>query len=250
MSTTTTSADRTIVLPGDKIDASLIPTHPKHHLRLGPGVRHVPPSEIIPTVAGQLIPDHRKTSLWVESSSGRYIPFVSDLVIGQVQRSTGDFYYVSLNPYTPNASLPHLAFEGATKKTRPQLAPGALVYARVTLANKHMDPELECVSSSTGKAEGLGPLVGGMIFDVSLGMARRLLMAQNRRDGGIAVLDLLGDEGLGFEIAVGRNGKVWIGGDNTKTIIATGRAIRETDEKDLNAEQQKALVKRLIREMR
>jgi len=124
------------------------------------------------------------------------------------------------------------------------------VYARVSLANRHMDPELECVSQSTGKADGLGPLVGGMVFDVSLGLSRRLLMARSREEGGIAVLELLGEEGLAFETAVGRNGKVWVNSESLKTVVAAGRALRETDEMGLDLEGQKKLVKRLIKEMR
>ncbi|KAK3695464.1 hypothetical protein B0T22DRAFT_438453 [Podospora appendiculata] len=244
------ATEQPIVLPGDAIDPSLIPTHKKQPLRLGPGLRHIPPSVIVPTVAGQLVTDQKKNSMWIEYNSTRYIPSANDLVIGQVQRSATDLYYVNLSPYTSNAMLPHLAFEGATKKTRPQLAAGALVYARVTLANRHMDAELECVSAATGKADGLGPLAGGMAFDVSLGLARRLLMARSREEGGVEVLELLGAEGLAFETAVGRNGRVWVSSDSAKTIVLVGRALRETDEGDLGVERQRKLVKKLIRGMR
>lgn len=113
-----------------------------------------------------------------------------------------------------------------------------------------MDAELECVSSTTGKAEGLGPITGGMVFDVSLGFARRLLMARSREEGGLEILEALGEEGLAFETAVGRNGKVWVGSESPKTIILVGRALKETDEGGLTIEQQKKLVKRLIKEMR
>lgn len=262
-----------LVLPGDPIPPALIPTHAKHPLRLGPGLRHVPPSSILPTIAGQLIVNPHKTSMWVESNGGRvspfplpppsptkpnppplrgaqYTPSPSDLVIGRVLRSATDLYYISLSPYTPPASLPHLAFESATKKTRPQLAPGALVYARVSLANRHMDPELECVSPSTGKADGLGPLTGGMVFDVSPGFARRLLLARSRDEGGVEVLELLGAEGVAFETAVGRNGRVWVGSESVKAVVVVGRALRETDEGRLGGEEQRRLVKRLVREMR
>ncbi|KAK1833101.1 hypothetical protein QBC39DRAFT_303382 [Podospora conica] len=235
-----------LVLPGDPIPPSLIPTHAKHPLRLGPGLRHLPPSSILPTVAGQLIVNPHKTSMWVENNGGRYTPTPSDLVIGRVLRSATDLYYVSLAPYTPPASLPHLAFESATKKTRPQLAPGALVYARVSLANRHMDPELECVSATTGKADGLGPLTGGMAYDVSPGFARRLLSSA----GGVEVLELLGAEGLAFETAVGRNGRVWVGSESVRTVVVVGRALRETDEGRLGGEGQRRLVKRLVKEMR
>ena len=177
----------------------------------------------------------------------QYIPATGDLVIGQVHHGAADFYYVSLSPHTPNALLPTLAFEGATKKTRPLLNAGALVYARVALANKHMDPELECVHPATGKADGLGPLAGGMAYTVSLGFARRLLMAG--AGGAVVVLEELGGLGLSFETAVGRNGRVWVGSESVRTVMAVGRALRETDEGNLDEERQRKLARKLAREM-
>lgn len=59
------------VLPGDEIDSSLIPQHPKYPLRIGPGLRHVPPSDLIPTLAGALLTDKKKNSIWVEQGAGR-----------------------------------------------------------------------------------------------------------------------------------------------------------------------------------
>jgi len=262
--------DRICVLPGDEIPASRVPTHPKRPLKLGPGVRHVPPSELRPTVAGLLVTDQKKNTLWVEYNGGRvrtpgtllhysilsltnpaskYVPAVGDLVICTVQRSGPDYYHVAISDYSANAILPQLAFEMATKKTRPQLHHGALVYARVCLANRHMDPELECVSPTTGKADGLGPLVGGMLYDISLGMARRLLMRKSVEEGKVVMLDELGSAGLAFETAVGRNGKLWVNSESVKTVLIVGRAVKETDENKLGVEQQKKLVRKLVKEM-
>lgn len=120
------------------------------------------------------------------------------------------------------------------------------MYARVTLANKHMDPELECVSQSTGKADGLGPLVGGLVFDVSLGMSRRLLLNKSVEEGRILVLEELGSGGLAFETAVGRNGKVWVNSEDVGTIIAVRKAITQTDEHKLGVDQQKKLVRKIL----
>lgn len=192
-------------------------------------------------------------------------------MIGTITKTSGEYLYASLSPYAGSAALPQLAFEMASKKTKPNLSPGALVYARVALAGRHVEPELECVSPATGKADGLGPLVGGMLFDVSLGMARRLLMRRSADEGRVVVLDELGAAGLAFETAVGRNGKIWVnsnsdgddkdrgkgkgpstGGDArtaTKTILLVGRALRETDERNLTVEQQKKLVRKLVKDM-
>ncbi|KAI9050267.1 hypothetical protein LZ554_005435 [Drepanopeziza brunnea f. sp. 'monogermtubi'] len=242
-------ATQTFVLPGQHLDPESLPSHPKLSLKLGPGLRLLPPSTITPTVAGHLCTDARKNAVWVEFNGGRYIPTVGDLVIATVQKPSVDVYFVSLSDYTPNASLPQLSFEGATKKTRPQLGYGSLVYARVTLANKHMDPELECVSSSTGKSEGLGPLTGGMLFAISLCMARRLMLSKPGEQGNLVVLEEIGGAGVPFEVAVGRNGKLWVDSKSVKATLAIGKAIQETDEKGLDVEAQKKLARKLARDL-
>lgn len=179
----------------------------------------------------------------------QYFPRVGELVIGTVQKSAADVYYVSLSDYTAPVLLPQLSFESATKKTRPILAAGALVYARVSMANKHMDAEVECFNSSTGKADGMGPLTGGMLFNISPGMSRRLMMPKTVQQGKIVVLEELAALGLHFETATGRNGRFWVDSESTKTVIAVGRAIQDTDEKLLDAEDQKKLVRRIMKEL-
>jgi exosome complex component RRP40 len=61
----------TFVLPGDVIDAGVLPTHASQPLKLGPGLRHIPPSTITSTVAGQLFTDNRKNAAWIEYNGGR-----------------------------------------------------------------------------------------------------------------------------------------------------------------------------------
>ena len=50
---------------------------------------------------------------------------------------------------------------------------GSLVYARVSLANRDMEPELECFDATTRKAEGFEELKGGMVVTCSLQMSRQ-----------------------------------------------------------------------------
>lgn len=87
-----------------------------------------------------------------------------------------------------SASLDALAFEGATKRNKPTLKArsrysqgtlanvvpqvGSLVYARVSLANRDMEPEVECIDPTTHKADGFGELKSGFIVKCSLGFAR------------------------------------------------------------------------------
>lgn len=99
-----------------------------------------------------------------------------------------------------------------------------------------MDPELECFDAETGKASGLGELKGGMTFSVSLGAARRLLGDGKKirrfmggKDAGfeatgLEVLDEL-QKSLPFELAAGRNGKVWVDSEDIKTTLCVGRCL-------------------------
>ncbi|EFX01648.1 exosome complex exonuclease [Grosmannia clavigera kw1407] len=267
-----------IVLPGDDVDpTALLPPADKKPLRLGPGLRVLlPEGRLVATVPGLLAADRRKNLLWVEAGGrgGRYAPATGDLVVGQVQHASADQAVVALAAHDApplRAVLPVLAFAGASRKNRPDLQPGTLVYARVAFAARHMDTELECVDGTTGKADGLGPLLGGMVFAVSLQMARRLLMASSAASG-IVVLEALAQEGLAFETAVGRNGRLWVRSatatatatatadnkqqkqqkqnssrNDSHTVILVGRAVTATDAGNLDPAQQRALVRKFVR---
>ena len=104
-----------------------------------------------------------------------------------------------------------MAFEGATKKNRPAVVVGDLVYAKLLVASRDMEPELVCVDSY-GKKAGLGVLTGGgFMFSVPLHLVRKLLAP----DSGL--LKALGGS-TPFEVAVGMNGRVWV----------RARSVRET----------------------
>lgn len=239
----------TALLPGEAVPSESLPALKGNKaLAIGPGLHYRPPASILATTTGQLSTDHRKKALWLETNGhGRYVPSVGDLVIATVHHSSVDYYHLAITPYTAMATLPQLAFEGASKKTRPVLQAGSLVYARVSMANKHMEPELECVHPSTGKSEGLGELKCGMLFDISLGMTRRMMTNKAREDGAFAILEDLAEKGLRFEIAVGRNAKLWVNAENVKTTLTVGDAVKKTDEERLSVEQQVKLANRLAK---
>ena len=77
----------------------------------------------------------------------RYIPCVGDNVIGIVIERHGENLALDIGGPFP-AVLNSLAFEGATRRNRPKLGEGDLVYARVTLAHKDVDTELSCTEVS------------------------------------------------------------------------------------------------------
>ncbi|MCJ1470446.1 exosome non-catalytic core subunit rrp40 [Pseudocyphellaria aurata] len=245
-----TASTATFVLPGEVLPKECLPirSNSTTPLRLGPGLQHTPPSAISTVLAGSLCIDAKKNAMWVENHTGRYIPQTHDVVLAIVHHSSTDFYHCAITPHTAFAQLPQLAFEGATKKSRPQLVSGSLIYARIVSASKYMDPELACYNLSTGKSEGMGELIGGMVFDVSLGMARRLLLKKQKEEGGLVVLEEIAKK-VAFEVAVGRNGRVWVKAGGVNETLAVGTALQETDREGLGWEEQEQLVKRLSRQL-
>ncbi len=237
-----------LVFPGDPILGLTLPASRSLHPASGL-YRESASALIISTVAGTLEQNPKKKTAHITAPNARYVPRAGDLVIAQVQRSSMDFFHLSICPHTPQAILPQLAFEGASKKTRPQLKANDLVYAKVLAANKNMEVELTCVNPSTGKSEpeGLGPVNGGMVFDISPGLAARLLSSQN-----IGIMEELGGRiAGGFEIAVGKNGKVWVDcpESGVKDTCAVGRCLQETDRAKLSENEQQKLVKQVLKEM-
>lgn len=279
-----------ILLPGDDVPPENFPASSgSAPLRLGPGLRllssqptpttssssksHSTTHVLSTTQPGILSTDHKRNGLSMQTPPNRrYIPTANDLVIAQVHHSSPDYFHCVVTPQAPQLLLGQLSFEGASKKTRPMLKGGDLVYARVLSVGMGpgAEAELTCVNPATGKAEpgGLGPLTGGMVFDVSVGMAARLMRASSSssssaedEDGAVAGLVVLAELGRklekvgGFEIAVGRNGKVWVdcanGGDSAvKATVAIGRCLGAIDELGLSPADQRKLVSRVLREMK
>ena len=165
----------------------------------------------------------------------QYVPALGESVVGIVVDKVGENFRVNIGSSSA-ATLPGLAFEGATKRNRPSLASGAVVYARLTVANKDMDPELSCVAAS-GKAEGFGELEQGFIVHVGLAHARRL----RARD--CAVLAALGRH-VAFEITVGTNGMVWIKTGAPIHTILVANAVESSEQ--MSDDQSVRMVRELL----
>lgn len=67
------SVSSIIVLPGDEIPRDALPKaqNEKKALKLGPGLRHIPPNTITTTIAGALVTDSKKNAAYIEYNSGR-----------------------------------------------------------------------------------------------------------------------------------------------------------------------------------
>ncbi len=66
-------AAQTFVMPGQVLPEDVLPVPRKSTipLKLGPGLRHTPPSTITTTLAGPLCIDRKKNAIWVENNGGR-----------------------------------------------------------------------------------------------------------------------------------------------------------------------------------
>ncbi|KAH9936163.1 exosome complex exonuclease RRP40 [Fomitopsis serialis] len=208
-----------LVLPGELVPAQHV------NLKLGPGLLQQSgpsgESSIIATRAGELNHSANRARWWIESNARRYVPAPQESVIGVVVARSGENWRVDIGA-AHMANLDGLAFEGATKRNRPNLKVGSLLYARVSLAHKDMEPELECFDAQTRKAEGFGELKGGFVVRCSLKMCRLLL------DPNHFLLPMLGSR-FPHETATGLNGRVWVNAREARHIIAVSRCIEAAD---------------------
>lgn len=62
-------------------------------------------------------------------------------MIGVVTSKGGDTFKVDIGA-ADLAQLSYLSFEGATKRNRPNVKSGDLIYGTITIASKHTEPEV------------------------------------------------------------------------------------------------------------
>ena len=192
-----------LVFPGDELcDVGA------KHVTLGPGVVRAG-DRLVAAVVGLVRWQAVLKRVWIEGEARRYVPRLGDHVIGVVNSKHAEEYQLQVGAASP-ASLPVLAFDGATKRNRPHLDVGALVYARITLAHRDMEAEASCAAPPGIGAKDwvtnesvFGELAGGHVFDCPPALCRRLMSTD------CPILDALGNLAP-FELAVGVNGRVWV----------------------------------------
>lgn len=140
-------------------------------------------------------------------------------------------YKVDIRASQP-ALLNTLAFESATKRNRPELKQGDLVFARITRCHLDLDPELSCVNKE-GKAAGFGPLKTGCLFESTSAHIVKLrsptLPPEVRKMPSTVMWDM----------ALGANGRVWVHSSDVKVNAAIAQILqaceRIDDEDEIDA---------------
>lgn len=237
-----------VVLPGDNVTHHVDDDTPK----LGTGLRmDKETKQVYATMAGRL--DRFKNTFFVRPNWRRYRPAVQDRVVGIVQGRVGpdgnggDYHHLEIGAAHP-AILSSLSFEGATKRNRPNLQTGQVVFARVdSLQDGLLEVALSCMLGPhdvgvprkdwmTNEA-CYGPLRGGTVCKIATGLARELLKPD------CIVLQELAQK-WAFEVAVGVNGMVWIHSPTPEQTVAIQNAIQNSEV--LSEEQVRAMVKSIV----
>ena len=205
-----------VVLPGDELTLPLPEQSKKSKVLLGPGLRQQD-GKVFACKAG-ILKQKSTNTFFVDATQKRYIPCKGETVIGTVVQKAGDIFRVEIGA-NELAALSYLAFEGATKKNRPDVNIGDLVFAKLLVAHKDFESELICVDS-LGKKQKLGVLRDGFVFNCSINLARRL------RSSECPLLESIKKHiQVPVEIVVGMNGRVWVNGRRERDVIAVGNAI-------------------------
>lgn len=211
-----------VVLPGDEISSVISTLTKSGRIILGPGLRKCDDKVIV--CKPGILKQKSENAFWVDTYQKRYIPNKGETVIGVVIQKAGDIFRVDIGASEP-AALSYLAFEGATKKNRPNVSVGDLVFAKLLVAYKDFESELICVDS-LGKKQKLGVLSGGFVFNCSINLVRKL------RSSECPLLDSIKRSiQVPLEIVVGMNGRVWINARNERDIIAVGNIILAAEHK-------------------
>jgi exosome complex component RRP40 len=159
-----------------------------------------------------------------------YTPKVNDVVIGLITLKTLEFYKLYINSNF-EATLNTIDFEGATRKTRPKLNIGDIVFGRVINENKFYNTIISCRSIedtktwSTGESM-FGQLIDGRLYDIN----REYIWSLYNNN---KIIERLKDM-VEFEMVIGMNGKIWIKSEKLEDNIKIYQCILESFKKNNN----------------
>ncbi|UJR38181.1 hypothetical protein I4U23_030856 [Adineta vaga] len=222
------------VLPGDTIALSSLPSplDSSNAITLGPGLHYDKDTGAFTSHSCGHIREPSSLTYYVDGHRPSASTLsTDDLVLGIVVRRQIESLLVDIG-YNELASLSLYDFEGSTKRTKPNVDRGDVIYGRLKIDGE-CQPQIVCVNED-GKADGMGVLhENGYLFDLPIDAANDLIEHDN-------LLKELGNE-IPYEIAIGANGRVWIKATTTRTMIALRKIFLERAKNKMNINQLKAL---------
>jgi len=153
-----------------------------------------------------------------------YYPKIGDIVIGIITQKTFEYFRVNIST-NKEATLNSIDFEGATRKTRPNLNVGDVVFAKVEKENKYSNVILTCKSTSnkkgwmTGESQ-FGELKEGKVFELGRYLCLKLLDDKELRQR-------LKEYVNNLKLKIGLNGRIWIKTDEINLIQNVYEAIKQ-----------------------
>ena len=221
----------TQVVPGQ--DVTQLVTRLFNKVDIGNGLRSQR-STVVSTCSGTLC--YRPPTFYYieERYRKQYYPREGDQVVGIIEDRVGEAYRINIYAGNP-AIMSTMAFDGASKRNRPDLKKGDIVYCRVLVARSDIDVEVTCMAQtgikkdwSSGEAV-YGSLAQGLLSRVSISFAHKLLHPD------CVTLKSLGEK-LAFEIAIGMNGALWLKGRSISHTVLIKNAIENAQELSSNDE--------------
>ena len=164
-----------------------------------------------------------------------------DIVIGIISQKTYEVYRVNILA-NKEASLNSIDFEGASRKTKPNLNVGDVVYARVEKENKYSNVTLTCKGQSNTKGwssgeSTYGELKGGKLYDYNRYLCLKLL---DNKD----FIHRLKEYVKKLQLKIGYNGRIWIKTENIRDIPKVFQALKEG--LNFNKEEREVFLNRLF----
>ena len=134
-----------------------------------------------------------------------YFPEKNHFLIGIVKTKTADSFVVDINAPT-DGTLGALDFDGASKRNKPSLSPGDIVFARVADYSKFIGAKLSCQNAGYSAGKVLGELKGGVVVSGLRGREKRVEEK----------MEILKNY-CKFEVAFGKNDLLWFSSEVPRT---------------------------------
>ncbi|XP_075254939.1 exosome complex component RRP40-like isoform X2 [Convolutriloba macropyga] len=156
----------------------------------------------------------------------QYAAQKGDEIVGIVLGKMVDAFKIDIG-CGESAMLNVLSFEGATKRSYPDLKIGDVVFCRLISSDASYEYEVVCIDGK-GKANGLGPLSStqpSTVIHTSCNFCRRMLSDTFPLLNGLS-------EMYKFEICVGINGRIYIAASSHGTLMLVANTILTAENMD------------------
>lgn len=167
-----TSTKQVFVVPGDLVlrddEINLI----KKNVTVKVGNGLIKGDETIYAAKAGKVWNQNNINIWLDCRQKWYQPLLDEPVIGRVISKHADSFRIDIGSAHIATLLPH-GSEKTAKKNRLVLEVGDLVYACVSLADRDVEPEIQCADRSGGQNNvEYGTLKNGFLIRCSLDISR------------------------------------------------------------------------------